>query len=966
MPTVVNSWRHEWHATGSGPTEVTIGAGSNRLLVAHVAYNDGVSDTTDITTPSLSYGGHVMSRQGVYPFGQNSFNQGGVAIFTLSESQIASAGSGGFGLSWSNYEPDLHGSFIEAFSEAGAISHKGANTNIEQYLTQITTSHTIVTGATVRASVAVRTSSWDVSWNVDELNEAQYHSGIDLIFGLAKKDLSGSGVQQITATTSGDFNNLAITSLLIEDNQTAGGGSTITRRQYAYAETSGDPVYTTLGTTPNSGNLLVAFSGHRVNSSEPTISGTGWTKEVDRATGSGDDTIRRQIAVFTKVAGGAEPSSISVSWGGAVVPTALVVQEFEGADLWSLTDSDNTDTEPATNPTSGSVGSVGVTAVPHVLIGGALWRGNESNLTSVTVNSLSSALLYQPSDIGASISISTAFDNINESGTFSPYYTWVETETDGEMSGWILAYQIADTAGDVQNEALAGASFDNELSGILPIVVPATARDTYDGVFYRPGVESTQFYTEVYTTSGWLDISDDVLAVNIYRRIGDLFRGVRPGECIVTLNNWDGKYTPDDTNHTYDIRPTFGLKVISTYLANTQVLFTGEVEALSLNADLGQRDLTIQGKDKTKALLDKTITTSLFSDIQVNTFVLDILEDIGITQSSVDTISNTIPVAWFSGRNALNALEEIAESGYYSLFVDGDGVFNFRNRNFELSTGNKISADEFFGLEYRKDDSRIFNKITVGGERRRITTDVNTLTYIVEPVFVSDGSTKDFFLSYFDFQTREPVPATGLVSPPTASEDVLINETSSGTGADLTNQCSWWLDEFSEASKCYIYNGSGQNAYITKFQIRGKPARKEPSIERVREVSSSQAVYGVKDFTIDNRWIQDESYAGDYADFLKQRFSDPQAKLTVQIRNQNPEARGLELGNLITVTNSYLGFVSKGFVIKELEHDLTVDRGVLHDVTLRVERPTVDENTIIFTLSHPVKGVLNGSGQLMF
>lgn len=741
----------------------------------------------------------------------------------------------------------------------------------------------------------------------------------------------------------------------------------ITRRQYSYSANSADPIYITLGATPNSGNLLVAFSGHRTNSSAPTISGTGWTKTVDRHTGGTDSAIRRQIAVFTKVAGGAEPSSISVSWGGATIPSALVVQEFEGADFWTLTDSDDTDTEPATNPTSGSVGSVAITSVPHALIGGGFWRGNPTNLTNVTVHSLSSALLYQPDDIGSSITLSTAYENVNAAATESPYYTWTETDVDGEMSGWILAYQIADaSAGDTASEADASDAYLVRQDAVLPIVLPSEARDAYSGVFYRPGVESTQFYTEVYTTSGWVDISDDVLAVNIYRRIGDLFRGMRPGECIVTLNNWDGKYTPDDENRTYDIRPTFGLKVISTYLANTQTLFTGAVEALALNPDPGQRDLTLRAKDTIKSLLDKTITTSLFSDIQVNTFVADILDDIGVTQSSIDNITNTIPVAWFSDRNSLNALEEIAESGYYSVFVDGGGTFNFRNRNFELSQGNKLSTEDFFGLEFRKDDSRIFNRIKVGGERRRITTDVHTLTYIIEPVFVSAGSTKDFFLSYFDYQTREPVPATGLVSPPTSSEDVLVNEVSSGTGADITNQCSWWLDEFSEAAKCYIYNGSGQNGYITKFQIRGKPARKEPSIERLREVSSSQAVYGIRDFTIDNRWIQDESYAGDYADYLKQRFSDPQAKLTVQIRDHNPEARGLELGNLITVTNSYLGYVSKGFVIKEMEHDLTVDRGVIHDVTLHVERPTVDENTIIFTLSDPVKGVLNGSGQLMF
>ena len=740
MPTIVNSWVFESSSGQLNPSPFTVSNGDNRLLVSYVTFRRVNAGTTNITTPTLVYGGQVMSRHSpITRGGTSSFDQFGLALFTLSESGINAATSNVFSLTWTGPSQDRTSCLVEAYKDAGNLSYKYNESGVNNYVTNLTTSHTIVSSAVIDASFLSLVGSYNIGWNITERFQSLY-GPYDLISN-AFKVLSGSGVQQVNAETSGDFNLCTLASLLIENQIT------------------------------------------------------------------------------------------------------LASEFFSDADI---------------------------------------------------------------------------------SDDF------------------------------VKNANVYGSE-----------VLNADAEDNYSAVFFRPGVESTQFYTEIQNTSGtWIDVSDDVLSINVYRRVGDIFRGLRKGESIVALNNWDGKYTPEIGS--YDIRPTFPLRIISTYLSNTAALFTGKIEALSLNPDPGQRDLWITAKDAIKDLEKKTITTSLFSDIQVNSFVGDILDDIDVTAASVDIITNTIPVAWFADRNALNAIEEIAESGYYSAYVDGNGIFNFRNRNFELSAGSKISADEFFSLEYRKDDSRIFNRIKVGGDRRRITTDVHTLSYIIEPIFISEGSTTDFFLSYFDFQTREPVPATGLISPPTASEDVLLNETSSGTGIDYTNQCSWWLDEFSEAAKCHIYNGAGTDVYLTKFQIRGQPARKEPAIEKLREVTSSQAIYGVKDFVIDNKFIQDADYAGDYADYLKQRFDDPEPKLTMTLREENPEARKLELGNLVTATNSYLGFINKGFVIKELEHDITIDRGIIHDVTLRVERPVIDENTIIFTLSDPIKGVLNGSGQLVF
>ena len=524
--------------------------------------------------------------------------------------------------------------------------------------------------------------------------------------------------------------------------------------------------------------------------------------------------------------------------------------------------------------------------------------------------------------------------------------------------------------------AYAYESVNQKADAITLLHEQPVAVDYFDSVFFTPGVNSCQYFCQIQNSSReWIDVSDDISAINIYRQASDLFAKIRAGEAYIKLHNESGRYSQESQSRAHDLVLTREARIFATYYTNTHHMFNGAIESFSSDADLSNRYFTIKAKDQIKKAESVTITTSLFENYQVNSYVADVISKTEITPSSVDIITNTIPVAWAARRVGLNVLEEIIESGAYSAYVDGQGVFNFRNRNYELTASNRISTDEFFTLKYSKDTEKLANKITVGGERRKVTTDVHTLTYIEEPIYIGPGKVKNFFLSYFDYQTRDPVPATGIVVP-VSSQDILLYDTSSATGANLTNTASWWLEQFAESSKCYIYNGSASESWLTKFQIRGRPARKEPSISVLREVSSSQAVYGVRDFEIDNKFIQDIEFAADYADFLKQRYEDPEPVFNLSLRYGNASARldpedsfnacQIEIGDRITITNSFFGFNTTGFVVKHIEHDITVDRGVIHDLTLLVEKPRWDESLILFRLDDPILGVLNGSGQLVF
>ena len=95
---------------------------------------------------------------------------------------------------------------------------------------------------------------------------------------------------------------------------------TFSRRQWKGG--TGNPSSATFDSTPVEGNLLVAFSWHRNDPDEPTISGSGWTRHIYvEITGS----TRREIACWAKVAGASEPTTITVDYG---VVSSMIIQEF--------------------------------------------------------------------------------------------------------------------------------------------------------------------------------------------------------------------------------------------------------------------------------------------------------------------------------------------------------------------------------------------------------------------------------------------------------------------------------------------------------------------------------------------------------------------------------------------------------------------------------------------------------------
>ena len=84
-----------------------------------------------------------------------------------------------------------------------------------------------------------------------------------------------------------------------------------------------------LDSTPVVGNLLVACAFHRSEmATAPSISGSGWSQRIWRATGMGANNDRRGLVISTKVAGSSEPTFIEYEWISGGISARMTVQEF--------------------------------------------------------------------------------------------------------------------------------------------------------------------------------------------------------------------------------------------------------------------------------------------------------------------------------------------------------------------------------------------------------------------------------------------------------------------------------------------------------------------------------------------------------------------------------------------------------------------------------------------------------------
>lgn len=463
-----------------------------------------------------------------------------------------------------------------------------------------------------------------------------------------------------------------------------------------------------------------------------------------------------------------------------------------------------------------------------------------------------------------------------------------------------------------------------------------------------------------WQAGSFTELGEDVRAFQISNQAAGLFDKFKTGAGKITLDNFGGKYSPSNTASALDgfLLPGKQVKIEATHTGSTYALFTGKIDSIKADPSMQKKRMAIiDCRDEMKTLNDRTITTSIFVNTDITTVTVAVLDAAGVSSYHVHDLSQDIlPFAWFEDRQAKNVIQDLVNSGFYRAYVDGGGQFHFHSRYWDQEGSVVSSFNEFLQMDYALSDRDVYNQVSVRGQPRVRSSSVSTIAWIDNPMSIPASAGVGFFLQYLDPDNKEFAPADSQVSP-VNSTDYQTFANSDGTGTEHTATTSMVATFFGESAVCSIFNGTGTEVWLTKFQIRGQSIQRKPDVSyQAEDASSSQVVYGVRGFRLDNKLISDQFFVEDYANFLKDRQKNPVPLINATFRNQFPDQLGMDMGVKLHLTDTHLGIANE-FSIERIKHTVRFDKsGTQHDTQIEVEAVR-DQDVLI--LDHATFGKLD-------
>lgn len=473
-------------------------------------------------------------------------------------------------------------------------------------------------------------------------------------------------------------------------------------------------------------------------------------------------------------------------------------------------------------------------------------------------------------------------------------------------------------------------------------------------------VQPSYSVTIEWAAGSFTELGDDVRGLQIESTAGGLFDGIKAGTARLSIDNSTNKYSPSNSASALNglLIPGKAVKINATYSGSTYAMFTGKIDSFSFSPGIStQGQMTIEARDEIKTLNDQQITSSVFVATEIHSIVASVLTIAGVSSVHVHNLtSNEIPYAWFDDVSAKHAVQKLVDAGFYRTYVDGGGEFHFHGRYWDQEGSVVASLNEFMSFNYSFNDGSIKNKVTVRSEPRVISTSQATVAYITAPFLLPASGGAGFFLSYLDPSNREPAPAGNLVTP-VSSSDYQAFENADGSGLDKTSVTSATVTFFGASALCNVVNTSAADVWLTKFQLRGDSIQRRPAVTSISEdVSSSQAVYGVRSYRLDNEFLASASIGQDYADFLNTRQKDPTADISIKLRNQFPNQLLMDVGGKAHLTHTGMGLAGE-FTLDKIKHTIRFDKqGLTHDTQANVAE--VKDQAVLF-LDNALLGVLD-------
>lgn len=449
--------------------------------------------------------------------------------------------------------------------------------------------------------------------------------------------------------------------------------------------------------------------------------------------------------------------------------------------------------------------------------------------------------------------------------------------------------------------------------------------------------EPTYYVGIEFVSGSYTNITEDVLRVGINRSLSNPIETLRPGDASLLLDNFSGKYSPGNAASAYAgmMRPQLQVKIEASYAAESFQLFRGFIDEWSPTPNMSApRTCTLQCRDNVKKLYNQSVSTSLFINYNVGSAFASILSESTVQSYFVDIISDQQPFIWFRDIQFTGAMDELIKEGFFFAYAGGDGVFNVRDRYFDLEQAVVASLSEFTNLTYTLNDDQVYNEILVEGVPRIADASVRTIATIANPIYIPASSQATFFLEYIDPDNAEPCPAIDQVTP-VNSTDYQLFVNSDGTGTQYTSTASASVTFFGQTALNIVNNGTGTAAWLTRYGIRGKPIHRKSRITSRASDSSSQAIYGDRTFRISSDLLGNDLHNNSYTQYLLDRYKNPVADVAAAITNKFPDVLAIDLADKIVMIDSITG-ISSQYIVQSISHDIDMIEGLRHQLSMDV------------------------------
>lgn len=399
----------------------------------------------------------------------------------------------------------------------------------------------------------------------------------------------------------------------------------------------------------------------------------------------------------------------------------------------------------------------------------------------------------------------------------------------------------------------------------------------------------------------YFDESANVTQLGWERALNIPLGGLVKGAADITLDNTSKRYTPDFMGGESELftamlprRPFIingGFKVSG--IDETIPQFSGITSGRPKVYD-SQAEVVLQGFDYIdffhNKYMDQTVMFTSQTTDQLLTRLFQDQAGMNTAQYEFDTGLNTIPFGYFEkGEKLADVAHEIvaAENGH--LFQDESGVVRFWNRQHwslppYTSVQRVLATSQVINAEM-PNQSNLINVVEVKSKR-----------YQKQPnqqIFKLAGTLEILANSEAEIFVNFDNPVLELDTP----EFYVANTEQDETGTDITGSVAVKsVDTFTNAAKIVFINNNASDGYITQLSLYGRVAKPTTDIYVRSKDDSSLTAYEEQPLVIENKYIQDSSWAASLAQIILNQYSDPDRLQILTIR-AIPE---LQIGDLIS------------------------------------------------------------------